>query len=381
MKKIILAFIVLVVIVGIIFFYSFKNQEKDKAVYQELNEQESSDLFGNYYSKATKVLKGMSLEEKVGQLFLVRYDKNSVSSEVENYHPGGYVLFARDFQDQTKESMKNELAELQKISKFPLVFGVDEEGGIVTRISRFPNFRKEKFRSPQDLYAEGGYELLKQTEQEKAQLLLELGIHLNLAPVADVSTNSEDFMYSRTFGKDAKETSSYIREMVDFANEFGISSCLKHFPGYGNNQDTHTGIAKDSRSYQNFLENDFLPFSSGIEASVPMIMISHNIIVNMDSAYPASLSKKVVSELRTTLGFSGIIVTDDLAMEAVSHYVKDKTAAVLAIQAGNDIIITSDFASMYGEVLDALEQKQLTEETVDMAVKRILAWKMAYGIY
>ena len=169
--------------------------------------------------------------------------------------------------------------------------------------------------------------------------------------------------------------------MVEYANEAGISSCLKHFPGYGNNTDTHNGSAYDKRSYDNFLNNDFLPFISGIEASVPTILVSHNVVESMDSKYPASLSSKVVGELRNTLGFSGVVITDDLAMGAVKNYVEEGSAAVLAVNASNDMIITSDFETMYNEVLNAIYEKNIKEDTINMAVKRIISWKMAYGLF
>ena len=107
----------------------------------------------------------MSLEEKVGQLFLVRFNKE-VEKQIKDNYPGGYVLYACDFEDKTKEEVTKKLQSLQDESKYPLVFAVDEEGGTVTRVSRYKAFRNEKFKSPQELYHEGGYELLEKTEKE-----------------------------------------------------------------------------------------------------------------------------------------------------------------------------------------------------------------------
>lgn len=322
----------------------------------------------------------MTLEEKVGQLFLVRYNKDDVEY-LSNFNPGGYILFAKDFENHTKESMKKEIDDDQQLNKYPLIIGVDEEGGTVTRVSRFESFRNERFKSPKAYYEEGGLDLLEQTETEKATLLKELGINLNLAPVADVTTNPNDFIYNRSFGFDFKTTSTLIKKMVDFANKNGINSCLKHFPGYGNNVDTHTGVAIDNRSYESFVNNDFLPFKAGIEAKVPSVLVSHNIINALDSEHPASLSSSVIKELRTTLNHTGIIMTDDLAMDAVKSYVEDGKAATLAIQAGNDMIITSDFISMYKEVLSSIENGTLKEETINQAALRIIAWKYYSNLF
>lgn len=340
----------------------------------------STELFGKYYDAASKIMKDMTLEEKIGQLFLVRYDKNLASSWVSDYYPGGFVMFAKDFANQTKDSIKEEIDNLQSISKIPLVIAVDEEGGYVTRVSRYSNFRDSKFLSPREYYDTGGEELLEKMEKEKATLLLSTGINLNLAPVADVSVNSNDFINNRTFNRNARDTAVLIGKMVNYANEVGISSSLKHFPGYGNNVDTHTGVAIDERSYENFLENDYLPFKEGIKNRVPTVLVSHNIINCIDSRYPATLSKKVIAELREKLNFSGVVITDDLSMDAVNSYVEDGSAAVLAVNAGDDLIITSDFVKMYREVYQAVTDKKIDIKTIDQAVKRNIAWKIAYNM-
>lgn len=322
----------------------------------------------------------MTIEEKVGQLFLVRYNSSDVANLV-NYYPGGYILFAKDFENHTKTSIKNELDQAQKLNKYPLILGVDEEGGYVTRVSRFSSFRNEKFFAPKYYYSQGGYELLEQVENEKNQLLKSIGLNLNLAPVADISYNENDFIYSRAFGQPAKETAEFVKNMVNYANNNNMNSCLKHFPGYGNNADTHTGIAIDNRSYENFETNDYLPFKAGIEAKVPSILISHNIINAIDQTYPASLSEKVISELRNKLKFTGIIITDDLSMDAVKRYVTNNEAATLAINAGNDMIITSDFVTMYNEVLNSLKEGKIQEDTINKAVLRIISWKKYSNLF
>ena len=374
---------ILIVLLIVFIICTGCGKEEKKTVLQDKvwPEEMLDDLFFDYYQEASEVMEKMSLEEKVGQLFLVRYDAWSCKDQIKNYYPGGYVLFAKDFEDHTKTSIKNELDSNQKLSKIPMIFSVDEEGGYVTRVSRFSQFRSEKFLSSQHYYSVGGYEKLKEIEEEKAKLLLSLGLNMNLAPVADVSTNVNDFIHIRTFGKDANETSTFISNMVTYAKDSGISSCLKHFPGYGNNVDTHTGSAYDKRSYETFTSSDYLPFISGIKAGVPSIMVSHNVMESVDSTYPASLSKKVITgELRDKLNFSGIVITDDLAMSAVKSYVTEGSAAVLAINAGNDMIITSDFETMFKEVLKAVNSGIIEQETINNAVRRIIAWKHAYGL-
>lgn len=125
--------------------------------------------------------------------------------------------------------------------------------------------------------------------------------------------------------------------------ESNIASVLKHFPGYGNNIDTHTGSAYDNRDLDIFYSNDFIPFERGIESGANVVLVSHNVIQNIDADYPVSLSNPVHQILRNTLTFTGIIITDDLLMDAISKTYGDEESAILAIQAGNDMIISSNY--------------------------------------
>ena len=387
-KKYLKSLLLVIIVIGVVFIsynevLNNKNVIENKINIMNNDEYKNIDdykIFKKYYKKAVKTVKNMSLKEKVGQLFLVRYNKDDVEY-LSNFYPGGYILFAKDFQNNTKEQMKKEIETDQKESKFPLIMAVDEEGGYVTRVSRFKQYRDEKFLSPRTYYNQGGYALVEQIEKEKATLLKDLGINLNLAPVSDISTSSNDFIYSRAFQGNTEDTSNFVKNMVKYANNNKINSCLKHFPGYGNNKDTHTGIAIDERSYEEIENNDYKPFIAGIEENVPSILVSHNIVKSIDSEYPASLSKKVNDELRNKLNYTGIIMTDDLAMDAVKEYVSSNTSATLAVNAGNDMIITSDFLTMKNEVLNSVEEGKIQEETIDKAVTRVIAWKYYSGLF
>ncbi len=356
-------------------------QENIEETSQILQEPESTELFGAYYSLAEEIMKNMTLEEKVGQMFLVRYPRtNSAITQIKEQNPGGYVLFAVNFDNQTPPSIKQELENNQENSKISMFFAVDEEGGKVVRVSSHSAFRTSSFLSPQALYKEGGLERIVQDAKEKSQLLKSIGLNMNLAPVADVSTSSSDFIYARSFGKGAEETTTYITKVIETMKEEKIVSSMKHFPGYGNNKDTHTGIAIDQRPYETFMSSDFLPFEAGIKIGAPTIMVSHNVVESMDKNYPASLSKEVHQILREDLNFSGIIITDDLAMDAVKQYAQNKKAAVQAVKAGNDMLISSNFEEEKQQVLDAIATGEISEETINTAVRRILACKLAYGI-
>ena len=331
-------------------------------------------------ARAQELLDGMTLEEKVGQMFIARCPETDAAQLAADYHLGGYILFGRDFKDKTAEQVTADIQSYQGAAEIPLLIAVDEEGGTVNRVSSNPNLRSSPFRSPQSLYSEGGLELVRSDAQEKCRLLESLGININFAPVCDVSQDPADFIYDRTLGRDAQETSQYVAAVVETMAEEGMGSVLKHFPGYGNNTDTHTGVAYDDRPYDTFLTSDFLPFQAGIAAGADMVLVSHNIVSAMDEASPASLSPEVHRVLREDLGFTGVIVTDDLVMDGVRDFAGDDEAAVLAVQAGNDLLCCTDFQTQVPAVLAAVESGEITEEQIDAAVLRVLTMKLRLGI-
>ena len=331
-------------------------------------------------ARAQELLDGMTLEEKVGQMFIARCPETDAAQLAADYHLGGYILFGRDFKDKTAEQVTTDIQSYQGAAEIPLLIAVDEEGGTVNRVSSNPNLRSSPFRSPQSLYSEGGLELVRSDAQEKCRLLESLGININFAPVCDVSQDPADFIYDRTLGRDAQETSQYVAAVVETMAEEGMGSVLKHFPGYGNNTDTHTGVAYDDRPYDTFLTSDFLPFQAGIAAGADMVLVSHNIVSAMDEASPASLSPEVHRVLREDLGFTGVIVTDDLVMDGVRDFAGDDEAAVLAVQAGNDLLCCTDFQTQVPAVLAAVESGEITEEQIDAAVLRVLTMKLRLGI-
>lgn len=333
------------------------------------------------------LLSSMTLEEKVGQLFFVRVPTSEAVADVSAYHLGGYLLFGRDFQNAagswlTAEQIQENLSSYQAAAKIPLLIGGDEEGGTVVRASANPNLRASKFKSPQKLFASGGIDAIIADAQEKDALLSSLGINVNLAPVCDLSTNSKDFIYDRAFGQGAEETAAYVSAVTQAMSNDGMGSVLKHFPGYGDNVDTHTGVAIDNRPLETFETADFLPFQAGISGGgdLTAVLVSHNMIQCMDSTLPASLSPAVHQILREDLGFNGVVMTDDLVMDAVKRYAADGSVAVLAIQAGNDLLIATDYRTQIPQVIAAVQDGTLDETLIDAACTRVLAWKQALGL-
>ena len=313
-----------------------------------------------------EILGSMTMEEKVGQLFFVRCPAESAVEDVSAYHLGGYLLFGRDFKDKTADQVTSAIASYQEAAAgdtgIPLLIGVDEEGGTVVRVSSNPNLSPD---------GDAG---------KKSELLLFYGINVNFAPVADVSTDPSDFINARAFGQDAAATAEYVQTVVVEMEGAGIGSVLKHFPGYGNNVDTHTGISVDERSMESFETSDLVPFAAGIAAGADSVLVSHNIVNCMDPDLPASLSPEVHRLLREELGFTGVALTDDLAMDAVEAYAEDGSVAVLAVLAGNDMIVSTDYRTQIPLVLEAVAEGTISKAMIDQAVSRVLGWKYDLGL-
>ena len=153
---------------------------------------------------------------------------------------------------------------------------------------------------------------------------------------------------------------------------------MKHFPGYGNNRNTHDDVAHDYRPIDYIKANDLIPFKNAVGHNVPWIMISHNIYHSIDGEYPASISEKVHKLLRNECNFSGIATTDSLSMGAIEKYAVNTSAGALAVKAGNDIILTSSLEKHINQVIKAYEEKEIDEETIHMHAKRVIAWKLKY---
>lgn len=365
----------LILIIGIIgFCLYFFNTEPKKKINNAIPKSYLKDnMFSKYKKEAYKKIKKMSLDEKIGQLYLVRYPGDIGKEELKKYGFGGYIFFGKDFKDKTKEEVIDMMNELQKNSNIPIITAVDEEGGTVARVSSNPKIRKERFLSPRDLYLEGGMERIKEDTIEKSKLLNELGLNLNLAPVVDISTDESDYMHSRSLGEDSKTTRVFAKTVIDASKNSGVSYTLKHFPGYGNNTDTHKNASIDDRSLNDINKRDLIPFIEGIKSGCEAILISHNVVNSIDPNNPASLSKEVHNLLIKDLNFDGIIITDDLDMGAIIGNYKETIEK--AINSLNTLIIVTDYEKSIEYTKKLLTEEKININTINKAVFKILCWK------
>ena len=329
---------------------------------------------------ALAMAKAMTTEEKVGQLFLVQHPIYTPIEELQTCHLGGFLFFGYDFANETIDSMSDQIAAYQAASDIPMLMAVDEEGGDVVRISCHKQYRTAPFPALRKLYEQGGMDTVLSAETEKCDLLSSVGINLNMSPVCDITNKRNAFMYSRSLGQDADTTSAAVTQIVTLMNDHHMGSVQKHFPGYGNNIDTHTGIATDARSLTELEQNDLLPFRAGIEAGCGAVLMSHTVVICLDAEYPVSLSPAAHTYLRSEMGFDGVIITDDLAMDAITQAYTPGEAAVLAILAGNDMICTSEYIEQYEAVLAAAQSGRIPDQLLTEAVARVLQWKMDLNV-
>ena len=334
--------------------------------------------------KITRILNKMTLDEKLGQLYFAHSTGNfdQMKQDVKKYHLGGITLFAPDFTNRTHTKFLNEIRAYQSNSKFGLLIATDQEGGTVTRIDSNSQISKRHFPSPAEIYQQSGLTGIRKEDSTVAKILKQNGINMNFAPVADVALNKDSFIYKRTLEQDYQTTAKYIPIAVKAIQQEHVASCLKHFPGYGDAADTHTGFVQINKPLLKYQTNDLVPFKTGIHAGVDSIMVSHIIIKSIDATKPASLSPAVHHLLRYNLNYHNIIITDDLQMGAITHYANKYNTVpdVLALEAGNDMLLGGNYQKNILIIKKAIQNNKISIRQINQSVKRILRLKEKLGI-
>lgn len=324
-------------------------------------------------------MQGMTIDQKLAQCMILTNEKDMTAWNLGTYEPGGVIFFGVDFNHKTIAEVAQRVDSLQKCVDMPLFVGVDEEGGEISRVKGLSDEDVPVFESARELNKKGKDIVVIDTRQ-KVTLLQQLGINLNYEPVADVVTDKGAYMYQRSAGGDAKEVARYVEQVVSVMRGNKMGSCLKHFPGYGNNGNTHAVSVTDKRSLQTYREKDFLPFETGIAAGADMVMVSHITMQAVDDKNPASLSPAVHQLLRDELHFEGVVIADDLNMQAIRKRMTIEEATGKAFEAGNDMVFSADFAASMRGARAALQEGRITEEEIDASVMRILRCKLQLGL-
>ncbi len=316
----------------------------------------------------------MSLEQKLAQLMVLTNEKDITQSNLTRYQPGGVILFGVDFDGKTIREVRSRIDRMQQAVSVPLLVGVDEEGGDISRIRGLNETKVPEFKSARQLYRLGKRAVQKESEQ-KADILQQLGVNMNFDPVADVVNAPEAYMYERSASGSAVEVSEYVGTIVSVMLERKIGTCLKHFPGYGNNANTHKTFAEDNKKLEEYRKVDFLPYQVGIVAGADMVMVSHITMKVVDAENPASLSRNVHDLLRKEFRYDGVVIADDLNMQAILRIYTIEEATEKAFAAGNDMIFSADFEASMKGARQALQDGVISEQQIDESVRRVLRYK------
>lgn len=322
-------------------------------------------------AKVDSTLASYTLDEKVWQLFMV-----GTQELQDSICPvGGVILFGYDVKDSAQ--LVHLTDSLHALPGSPLI-SIDEEGGRVARIGRNKAFNVP--RIPAMLEHNSAEEVYRSGRAIGSYLSL-YGLDIDFAPVADVSDNPlASAIGDRAFSADPKIAAERVVQFIRGLQEEGVYACVKHFPGHGDTSaDTHYGYAQNMRTWEELLERDMIPFKAAIEAGVPLVMTAHISAPNVTgSGVPSTLSPLMLTEkLRGELGYDGLIITDALRMGAISREYPAGEAAVLALQAGVDILLLpAHFLAAHKAVMDAVSAGTVTEERIDESVRRILELKL-----
>lgn len=340
----------------------------------------------------------MTLEEKIGQLFYVTLgnleqpeESNSPGGVVlteqalnalEEYSPGGIILMGSNVQSDAQVSEL--IANLQAGSEIPLFIGVDEEGGMVSRLGNTEGITMNNVGPMSAVGATGDGQQAYETGVTLAEGLSALGFNMDFAPVADVLTNPNNYeIGSRSFGSDANLVADMVANEVRGLQDHGICAVAKHFPGHGGViGNSHNNLQYIDTSLDTLRTTEFLPFQAAIQADTDVIMVSHLVLKDVEQEYPSTLSAAVMTGLlREELEYEGVIITDSFQMGSITENYSQSEAAVLAFQSGCDMILMpAGYEDCYQAVLEAVQAGTISEDQIDAACTRILQAKIKRGI-
>ena len=328
-----------------------------------------------------ETLSAMTTEEKVGQLLIAGFYETEAGEEarsyIQDYHVGGLILYGRNVESaQQLTDLTNGLKALAG-DGIPLFLSTDQEGGMVERMP--PEI--QKLPNAYDVSAPAAFGAALGTE------CAAFGLNTDFAPSLDIWSNPNNTVIGRrAFGSDAETVTQRGLACLTAMEESGTIPVVKHFPGHGDTDtDSHVGLPVVDKTREELLEMELLPFQAAIDAGAPAVMVGHILMTQIDPDKPATLSSEVVTGLlREELGFDEVVFTDDLTMGAITQNYGLGEAAVLAVEAGCDVLLVCHEAGsvdqVYTALLDAVDTGRITEDRLDQSVRRILTLKQDYGL-
>ncbi|WP_062107247.1 beta-N-acetylhexosaminidase [Bacillus niameyensis] len=375
-KKMGWIFLVVMLIAGIVLYFMLSRNNK------AIPEQQQSNQNKNI------LIEELSLEEKIGQMLMVGLDDTTLTETsrmfIKEKKVGGIILYAENLLGSYQSlELLNQIKAENKENRIPLLLGVDQEGG---QVSRLPNSvlklptNEEIGRIDNSLFS---FEIGKLLGDQ----LSAFGFNLDFAPVLDVNNNPNNpIINNRSFGDQADLVSELGIATMKGIQSQKVMSVIKHFPGHGDTSvDSHLELPVVQKSLEELNQLELIPFKEAIDQGADIVMVAHILIPELDPVSPSSMSNEIISQLlRSQLGFTGVVITDDLTMKAITNHYDIGDAAVQSVNAGSDIILVSREEENIMAVLDALmtavESGEISEERIDESVKRILWLKKKYNI-
>ena len=359
------------------------SSEEDDAPTEKGVAASGEELFADGTAKAKTYVADMTTEQMAGQLVLgVCTDASSAADEMNRYSLAGMLYESGNFQGMSAEEISAALTAASSDAKIKPILAAQEEGGTYTTLSDLSVYSEYDFNSPRTEYDTNGLQGVEKAEDSKATLLKSAGFNMNLAPVIDLASSSDQIMYSRSISDNVDTVSDYAEYAAKFIQPKKISVTLCHFPGYGtipDSADNGEGAVVDDRAADSIRSTDYAPFKSGIAAGAHCVMMSNVVVKSIDPSHTAALSPALHKELRD-LGFTGLIMTDLLDGADYSAYADGKKPAVQAVLAGNDLILVKDYATAYNDIVAAVKDGTITESQLKEACTRVIAYKYTVGI-
>jgi beta-N-acetylhexosaminidase len=338
-----------------------------------------------YKQLARMYVSHMTLDEKLGQLIMAEYYDSTYSSDLEymitKLHAGGVVMYA--LQMHTFNQTKNDIAQMQKHAQLPLLISTDEEGGFVERVQNIYGHRPGAL----EIYQTGNVNNATAAGHKIAHDLQALGINVDLAPDVDVQLVNGPDQYLRTWGYTPQSVITYAGAYMRAVQGDGVIACIKHFPGLGDaSTDAHYALPVIKRTREQIYSVELAPFKAFIQShnkldNPGMVMPTDVLMPAIDPKWPAELSPTFITGiLRHEFGYDGVVITDGLYMKGITDKWSVPEAAVLAIIAGNDMILGPNGSYQMTQVLDALKAAyyngRLTKARIDEAATRIITLKL-----
>src|SRR6266566_2329219 len=333
---------------------------------------------------AAQMVQNMTLDQKLGQMVIVEFYGSTVTADtsamLQQYAVSGVLIENKNGNAQTRSQLIALNATMQKMAHIPLFITTDFEGGYVNELRQITGERT----SEQEIGASNDPQVAYNAGHSAAADLTALGLNVNFMPIVDVLTNPNNpGLPMRTFGSDPTLVTNMGRAYLKGLTDGGVIGCLKHFPGLGSaNLDPHMALPAMNRSLASLNAIDLVPYRTMIkEGIVPMVMVTHILNPQLDTKLPTSLSPNVVTGLlRKQLNFKGVIISDTLWMGGISNTYSLAQAAVLAVQAGTDLLLgprgLADTQHMIFGLHQAVMNGQISQAQIDASVTRILEMKL-----